>query len=528
MEAVIKQTVAEEQQVTKPEAARPIDINTHRARRKQPAAAQGAGSGAEGPADFAAVEAVNEAAQGEAVEGTAAQQPGVGLQAACLQSHLREKLSIVEKAVARRTTMPVLNCVLLEGVDGRLRLRTTDLDVGLTVYLPAQLGAAGDICLRAQQLLGIVKDLPDAKFVMKVDNPRNEAAVECGQFAATLKGLSADEFPHLPQAADWPLAATLPAAELLAALGQTEPAAAADDIRPILGTVNFSFHQDSLVLIAADGFLLNLRSAALEGIGAAAQDKGGQPRQVNIPASALARLAAVLPAEGKVDIHIAPNGGQVIFRHEEVELVCRTLDGLYPNIKAIMREQHTTEAVLDTAELRRGLRLAGACADSSGRITLSLNPDSQDGLHFGVVELAAKDYAVGDGRYSIETHVEGLALTAAVNFNMLLKELNLITTPKVRVAFRQAQEPIMVLEEAGGDVRMAVMPMRLDQPKAPAAKPTAEARPEAESGVATDEGNTAAASAADEQTNDMGAAAEAPPQADQPSGDEWTGDTSAE
>ncbi len=258
----------------------------------------------------------------------------------CPQESLSKGLAIVGRAVATRSTMPVLSNVLLATDGTRLRLSATNLEISVNCWIQAEIEEEGRITVPARLLTEFVNSLPSAPVSMTL-NPANRVVnIKCLRTEGNLRGMSAEEFPAIPTVQDGVVLRQQGHA-LKEMINQVAIAAATDDSRPIFTGVLTTFSGQSIAMVAADGFRLGLRSTELT---------EGSPEEVQliIPARALLELARVLP-DGKgqdemVEIAVTPNKNQVIFRTSTVELVSRLLEGQFPNYKQIMPKECKTNA----------------------------------------------------------------------------------------------------------------------------------------------------------------------------------------
>src|SRR4051812_11702313 len=129
----------------------------------------------------------------------------IAMQVTCSQEQLHRGLNIVGKAVSTRTTMPILNNILLATDDGRLKLTATNQEVGITYWLPCQVGRDGEVTIPARLLTEFVSSLPNEEITLDVNEANHTAHLHCGRYEADLRGMRADEFPTLPTLSGPPL-----------------------------------------------------------------------------------------------------------------------------------------------------------------------------------------------------------------------------------------------------------------------------------------------------------------------------------
>src|SRR5687767_12889797 len=171
-------------------------------------------------------------------------------------------LQTVQNVVSTRTTLPILSNVLLQARDGQLRLTTSDLDVGVTGGVEAQIEREGATTLPARRLATIVKELPASEIQIEVDG-KNIASIRCGQSFFKILGLPEEEFPPLPQFADAKVF-TIPQQQLKDALKKTSYAISTDETRYVLNGILFSFKDGKLTMVATDGRRLALVDIEVE------------------------------------------------------------------------------------------------------------------------------------------------------------------------------------------------------------------------------------------------------------------------
>src|SRR3984893_13974432 len=219
----------------------------------------------------------------------------------CSPEALSHALQVVSRAVSPRTTLPILNNVLLETSPEGLKLTATNLEIGIVNHVDAEIASEGSITLPAKLLPELVAQLHDAQVEMELDESTQTLNVSCGPYHdVKIKGIGANEFPPLPAREDG-LKLVVEQSDLLPAIEQTVVAASSDDGRPVLPGVLPSRAGDPLTLAATDGHRLAVKTLPAK----VADDGGGSDDGANsviIPARALTELARVLKGEGTVEM----------------------------------------------------------------------------------------------------------------------------------------------------------------------------------------------------------------------------------
>ena len=172
-------------------------------------------------------------------------------------------LQTVQNVVSTRTTLPILSNVLLQASDGQVRLTTTDLDVGVSGTIEAQVEKAGATTLPARRLATIVRELPASEIQVEVDS-KNIASIRCGQSFFKILGLPEEEFPPLPRFDEAKSLHARASRQLRDALKKTAYAISTDETRYVLNGILFSFKENKLTMVATDGRRLALVDIEME------------------------------------------------------------------------------------------------------------------------------------------------------------------------------------------------------------------------------------------------------------------------
>jgi DNA polymerase-3 subunit beta len=374
------------------------------------------------------------------------------MKVSCLQENLSKGLSLVSRAVAARSTLPVLGNILLATDNGRLRLSATNLELGITCWVGAKIEEDGSITVPAKTFVDLVNTLPQDKVELDLNVRTQTLNLVCGRTQAHLKGIDAQEFPLIP-CADLDNSLELNVEDFREMINQVVFAAATDEARPILTGVLAKIDGGALKLEAADGFRLAVRTASLS-------SPAETPVTAVIPARALAELARVITADEPVYMSLPPGRGQVIFHHGSVELVSQLIEGNFPDLTAVIPKNYTTRTVLPTEEFRKACRTSDIFArEAAHTARLRIKPGSE--LEPGHVSISATSAETGDNVAEIDASVDGVPIEIAFNVKYLVDVLNVITTPNVALETSTATSPGIIRPVGRDDYLYVAMPMHL-------------------------------------------------------------------
>jgi DNA polymerase-3 subunit beta len=371
----------------------------------------------------------------------------------CLQENLAKGLSIVSRAVAPRSTLPVLGNILLAADAGRIKLSATNLELGITAWVGGKVEEEGATTVPAKTFVDLVNTLPGDRVDMVYAVRTQTLNVKCGAFNNDVKCIDAQEFPIIPRA-DLDQGIQLNVEDLREMINQVVFAAATDDARPILTGVLAKIDGGQVTLAAADGFRLAVRTAHLSA-------PTGQPITAIIPARALAELARVAGDQtAPAVMTLPPDRGQVIFHLDSVEIVSQLIEGSYPPYEQIIPKAYTTRTVMPTAALRKACRAADIFAREAAN-TARLRVSGGGGLEPGQVEVSATAAETGSNEAVVDATVDGEPVEIAFNVKYLLDVLNVIDTDNVALETSTPSSPGVIRPVGREDFLSVIMPMHL-------------------------------------------------------------------
>ncbi|MCC6627360.1 MAG: DNA polymerase III subunit beta [Chloroflexi bacterium] len=373
----------------------------------------------------------------------------------CLQENLQRGLAHVTRAVATKSTLPVLGNILLATDRGQLKLAATNLEIAITCWVGCQIEEEGALTVPARLLADFIGSLPNDRVSLQVDRRTQALLVRCARAKATIKGIDAEDFPVIPTVEDAAPTARIEPELLREIIGQVVFAAATDDSRPVLTGVQVRIEGNHLTMAAADGFRLSVRAAEL-----------AEPAQTDVdiivPARALSELArTVADQPGPVEITVTGARNQALFRAGNIDFVSRLIEGAFPDYRKIIPKDYTTRSVLDTQEFLSATKRASYFArDNADIVKLMLTPSEAD-LTPGNLTIAANAAEVGDNASELDAAIEGTAGQIAFNVRYLSDVLTVVKSSQVALETQSASSPGVVRAVGSQDFTHVIMPMHL-------------------------------------------------------------------
>jgi len=371
-----------------------------------------------------------------------------------LQENLARGLGIVSKAVSPRSTLPVLANVLIASDEGRLRLSATNLEMGITCWIPARIEEEGSTTVPARTFSDLVSTLPSDQVMLKLDVQTQSLNVRGGTSTNDIKCIDAQEFPPLPTP-DLEGAVQINGGDFREMIHQVVFAASSDEARPVLMGVLMQVDKDKLTMAAADGFRLSVRKAVLS---------APAPASVSaiVPAQALKELARVA-SDGEEPIYmVLPKGrGQVVFRVKDVEVVSQLIDGTFPDFQQIIPRSYKSRTLVSTSSLLKACKQAEIFAREGSNVARFNIKSSQGEMQPSEVEISATSEETGKNETIVEATVDGGGLLIAFNVKFLREALEVIRTPNVALETSAPNAPGVVKPVGDDQFLHVIMPMHL-------------------------------------------------------------------
>jgi DNA polymerase-3 subunit beta len=363
-----------------------------------------------------------------------------------MQENLARGLGVVSRAVSSRSTLPVLANVLLRTEDAGLKLTATNLEIGITAWVPGKIDTEGTLTVPARLFNDLVAGLPAGERI-DLEADGNTLRIKAGRYQTQLRGIDAEEFPVIPSPGERPTT-RVGQKELKRALSEVVFAAATDEARPILTGVLTRLSGDKLTLAAADNYRIAVRSLPiLDPV---------EDTSLVVPARSYAELMRVLTdTDDPVDIMLASSKSQILFHVEGVDIVSRLIDGQFPNYQQVLPSSHSTRAVVERDELLKAVRISALIASSAANVIRMRLGDEGT----GVISIAAAA-DVGEAQTEVEAAVEGDTVQISFNARYLQEALQNLDQDQLALEFSGPLSPGVLRPTADEDYVHVIMPVR--------------------------------------------------------------------
>ncbi len=356
------------------------------------------------------------------------------------KENLNEGIQIVQNVVSPKATLPILSNMLMEAQNGRLKLNTTDLDIGISCEVAVDVLEEGALTVPAKKFSDIARELPAGDVVITT-RKNNQIDIEGENCHFKLVGLPKEEFPKFPEFKDKSVV-RIEQGMFKEILRMTMFAVSHEESRYILNGILMEISGNTIKAIATDG----RRLAKMEReLASPAKDE----ISVILPIKAVSEIFRNLKEEGEIAFMTGTN--QVMFDIDGVLVVTRIIDGEFPNYNQVIPEAEAKTIGIARQEFLSAIRRANLLATPDFQaIKLELFKDKM------IVSKTTPD--VGESREEIPVVYGGSELIVGFNPQFLIDVLKNISEEKINLELLGADKPGLIRQK---DYLYLALPMRI-------------------------------------------------------------------
>lgn len=321
-----------------------------------------------------------------------------------LASNLQGKLSFLNHAISARSQLPVLLNLLIETTDGKLKLGSTDLEIGIETFIDATIIEEGGVTVPARTFTELVNSLSDTTITIQTTG--NSLEVISKKTKSTFQTIGRDDFPKLYDERG-ELAAVMQSADLKKAFSTVVFSASTDTTRPALSGVLVRREPEGFLLVATDGFRLSLRHFKLS------STKEQTQRSFIVPARVFRELLSIKDEKEQVEMFVSEGNNQILFQQGDTRLVGRLIEAEFPNFEKIIPSDFSLSVSFDREEMLKAVKICSIFArDSANIVRLSMKKDH--------ITVSSSTTPTGGNTVDVDAKLKGEENEIAFNAKYLL------------------------------------------------------------------------------------------------------------
>lgn len=369
------------------------------------------------------------------------------------RSGLLEHLQLVSKVVGSKNSLPILDNLLFSLGDGQLEVTASDLESTLTTTFNVDSNnGAGKIAIDTKKILDILKELDEQPLTFNVDIDELKIDIVSSTGKYTLIGQSGDDFPQIPGVkADKVTRVDLTPDILYSGITSAIFATGDDELRPVMNGIYIELQTDGINFVATDAHKLvryTNKDITVE-----------EESSFILPKKPAAILKGVLP-KAFSDVTLEFDDKNAIFSFENFRLICRLVEGVYPNYSTVIPKDNPNKLIVDRLSLINSLRRVAIFANqASNLVGLKISGNQI------VVNAQDIDYAIS-GTDTTNCQYDGDDMEIGFKSNFLIEILNNLSTTEVVFELSDPTRAGIILpkdnENPSEDILMLLMPMMIN------------------------------------------------------------------
>ena len=365
----------------------------------------------------------------------------------CYKDKILKAINSVVKGVASKTTMPILEGILIQTNDNEIKLTTYDLEIGIEYVMDCDVKEQGSTVVNAIMFSEIIRKLPDSEIYLTL-NENNLLEIECEGSLYKLATMNPEEFPELPKI-EIENSIEIEQSTLKNMIRKTIFAVSTEDNRPIFTGCLFEIENNKLTLVAVDGFRLALRNIYL--------NKETNNFSAVIPGKTLNEVNKILLDSFDV-IKIGVSKNQALFEMDNCKIVTRILEGDFLNYKSVIPSNWETRIKVNKSNLQDCFERISLISSSS--VEKEKKYPVKVSVEIGKVTISCTNQT-GDAKEEIYVSTEGKNIEVGFNPKYFLDSLKAIDEEEVFVELGTNISPCLIKPVDNSNYTYMILPIRL-------------------------------------------------------------------
>ena len=357
-------------------------------------------------------------------------------------------ISIVMKAVPSKTTMSILECILIDASSGEIKLTGNDMELGIETIVEGSIEEKGMVALNAKIFYEIIRRLPDNDVTIKTDD-KYTATITCEKAKFNIPGKSGEDFAYLPMIErDDPL--TISQYTLKNMIYQTIFSIAVNDNNKLMTGELFEIKNNCLKIVSLDGHRIAIRKMPLK--------KDYSDRKVVVPGKTLNEISKILSGEMDDVVSIYFTNNHILFEFDQTMVVSRLIEGEYFRIDQMLSSDYETKLSINKKEF----------LDCIDRATLLVREGDKKPIIIHITDNNMElkiDSAVGSMNEDIDIEKEGKDILIGFNPKFLIDALKVIDDEMIDIYLVNPKAPCFIRDEEETYTYL-ILPVNINQNQA--------------------------------------------------------------
>ena len=360
------------------------------------------------------------------------------------KSDLVNAINIFLKAVPSKTTMPILECILIEASPSEIKLTSNDMELGIETLVKGNVLERGKIAIDAKLFSEIIRKLPDSDITIETDDRLN-VSISCEKAHFNISGKSGEEFSYLPtiERNDY---ISLSQFALKEVIRQTIFSIAANENNKLMTGELFEVNENELKVVSLDGHRISIRKIQLR--------DNYCYKKVVVPGKTLMEISRILSGDKDKEVLIFFGNNHILFEFDDTLVVSRLIEGEYFKINQMLSSDYDTKVVLNKKELLECIERSVLLIRESDKKPIIIRIGDED------MELAISS-AIGSMKENIAVEKKGKDIVIGFNPRFLIDALRVIDDEEVSLYMINSKAPCFIRDDEQNYIYL-ILPVNID------------------------------------------------------------------
>lgn len=349
----------------------------------------------------------------------------------CKKANLLNGVQIVSKAVPGKTTMPILECILIDASKGEIKLTANDMELGIETIIDGDILEKGIIALDAKIFLEIVRKLPDNMITIETDNNLN-TVITCEKAKFNIVGKSGEDFSYLPKI-EKSNSVVISQFTLKEIIRQTIFSIADNENNKLMTGELFEIKDNNLKVVSLDGHRISLRNIELK--------DSYDYIKVVVPGKTLNEISKILTGEADKDVTIYFTDKHILFEFDQTLVLSRLIEGEYFKIDQMLSTDYETKMTINKREFLNCIDRATLLVKEGDKKPIIMNITDVD------MELKINS-TLGSMNENIDISKEGKDIMIGFNPKFLIDALKVIDDEEIDIYMVNPKAPCIIRDES--------------------------------------------------------------------------------
>lgn len=359
----------------------------------------------------------------------------------CSVDIIKNAISQVERITGKNLTLPILNSILLIASNKSLKFRSTNLNLGIEIEIPAKIEKEGTLAISGSVLNAIFSNISQNENVLLEEKDGN-LLIKTKKSQIKLKSQPHDDFPTIPMVAGNSF--EIEAKKLIDGIKSVYYSSSVSDIKPEISSVFIYTNDDNLVFVSTDSFRLAEKKIKVKGL----EEITG----ILIP---FKNIGEILRIFGEINgsIKVCFNKNQISFSSDNTYLTSRIIDGIFPDYRQIIPKESSSSVVVLKQDLLNALKISNIFSDKFNQVNLKILPKEK------VLELSSSNNDVGENKTYLDAVINGEDVELGFNYKYFLDCFQSISTDSVSIKCSGSSRPLVISPVSDTSFTYLIMPM---------------------------------------------------------------------